>query len=145
MEDKYNLQRFVKAQQQDFSAAYMEVSLGRKRSHWMWYVFPQITGLGMTSTSQYYSIKSAEEAKAYMEHPYLGENMRRICKALLSLQENDPHKIFGTPDDLKLCSSMTLFARTVPEEPLFQQVLEQYYDGRRDERTIEILKRMMDK
>ena len=139
MEDIYNLQRFIKEQQRDYTTAYVEVSQGKKRSHWMWYIFPQIVGLGMTATSHKYSIKSIDEAKAYIAHPYLGKNLINISKVLLSLDENDPYIIFGSPDYLKLCSSMTLFAEAAPEEEVFQKVIEKYYGGRKDERTLAIL------
>ena len=142
MEDIYNLQRFIKEQQRDYTTAYVEVSQGKKRSHWMWYIFPQIVGLGMTATSHKYSIKSIDEAKAYLAHPYLGKNLINISKVLLSLDENDPYKIFGSPDYLKLCSSMTLFAEAAPEEEVFQKVIEKYYGGRKDERTLAILEQL---
>ena len=142
MEDSYNLQRFIDVQQRDYSTAYAEISQGRKRSHWMWYIFPQIEGLGMTSTSVFYSIKRLAEAKAYIAHPYLGDNLKKICRVLLSLDENDPYKIFGSPDYLKLRSSMTLFAEANPEEDVFQKVLDKYYGGKKDERTLEILERL---
>lgn len=142
MEDIYNLQRFIKEQQRDYTTAYVEVSQGKKRSHWMWYIFPQIVGLGMTATSHKYSIKSIDEAKAYIAHPYLGKNLINISKVLLSLDENDPYKIFGSPDYLKLCSSMTLFAEAAPEEEVFQKVIEKYYGGRKDERTLAILEQL---
>lgn len=142
MEDIYNLQRFIKEQQRDYTTAYVEVSQGKKRSHWMWYIFPQIVGLGMTATSHKYSIKSIDEAKAYIAHPYLGKNLINISKVLLSLDENDPYKIFGSPDYLKLCSSMTLFAEADPEEEVFQKVIEKYYNGKKDERTLTILKEL---
>jgi len=143
MEDIYNLQRFIKEQQRDYTTAYVEVSQGKKRSHWMWYIFPQIVGLGMTATSHKYSIKSIDEAKAYLAHPYLGKNLINISKVLLSLDENDPYKIFGSPDYLKLCSSMTLFAEAAPEEEVFQKVIEKYYGGRKDERTLAILEQFI--
>jgi uncharacterized protein (DUF1810 family) len=142
MEDIYNLQRFIKEQQRDYTTAYVEVSQGKKRSHWMWYIFPQIVGLGMTATSHKYSIKSIDEAKAYLAHPYLGKNLINISKVLLSLDENDPYKIFGSPDYLKLCSSMTLFAEAAPEEEVFQKVIEKYYGGKKDERTLAILEEL---
>ena len=131
MEDIYNLQRFIKEQQRDYTTAYVEVSQGKKRSHWMWYIFPQIVGLGMTATSHKYSIKSIDEAKAYIAHPYLGKNLINISKVLLSLDENDPYKIFGSPDYLKLCSSMTLFAEAAPEEEVFQKVLDNFFVKKR--------------
>ena len=96
----------------------------------------------MTSTSVFYSIKSLDEAKAYISHPYLGNNLKKICQVLLSLDENEPYKIFGSPDYLKLCSSMTLFAEAVPEDKVFQKVLDKYYGGKKDKRTLDILKRL---
>ena len=140
--DTYNLERFIRAQKEDFETAYNEVSNGRKVSHWMWYIFPQIIGLGRTGISREYAIKSLEEAKAYMEEPYLRGNMIKICEALLSLATNDPHQVMGSPDDLKLRSSMTLFSLAVPGEEVFQRVLDKYYYGKPDERTIEILRGM---
>lgn len=142
MDDIYNLQRFIKEQQRDYTTAYVEVSQGKKRSHWMWYIFPQIVGLGMTATSHKYSIKSLDEAKAYVAHPYLGGNLINISKVLLSLDGNDPYKIFGSPDYLKLCSSMTLFAEAAPEEDVFQKVIDKYYGGKKDERTLAILEQL---
>lgn len=142
MEDLYDLNRFVKEQQYSYRDAYSEVSCGRKRSHWMWYIFPQISGLGMTAISKRYSIKSIKEAKAYYEHPYLGKNLRDISEVLLTLQTNDPYEVFGSPDDLKLRSCMTLFAEAVPEEEVFQKVLDKFYDGKKDERTLAILREM---
>ena len=108
----------------------------------MWYIFPQIIGLGRTGISREYAIKSLEEAKAYMEEPYLRGNMIKISEALLSLATNDPHRVMGSPDDLKLRSSMTLFSLAVPGEEVFQRVLDKYYYGKLDERTIEILRGM---
>lgn len=137
--DEYNLDRFIKEQQQTYSAAYAELSQGRKQSHWMWWIFPQIVGLGMTSTSHFYSIKSLAEAKAFLDHPYLGKNIREISNVLLGLNTNDASAVMGYPDDLKLRSSMTLFAETAPDEMVFQKVLNKFYDGKKDERTISIL------
>jgi uncharacterized protein (DUF1810 family) len=141
-----DLSRFVEAQKRDFSTAIQEIRTYRKRSHWMWYIFPQIQGLGFSSTSQYYSIRSLEEAEDFLADPYLGKNLRDICKALLALKADDPHEIFGSPDDMKLRSSMTLFeaaadkAGRKEDKEIFSKVLEKYYGGRRDERTVEILK-----
>ena len=140
MEDRFNLQRFVKEQQNDYTTAYFEVSKGRKRSHWMWWIFPQIIGLGMTATSQMYAIKSLEEAKAFLDHPYLGKNLREISGILLRLDSSDASAIFGYPDDLKLRSSMTLFAEADPHEEVFRKVLDKFFGGAKDERTLEILK-----
>lgn len=142
MEDRFNLQRFVKEQQNDYTTAYFELSQGRKRSHWMWWIFPQIIGLGMTATSQLYAIKSLDEAKAFLEHPYLGKNLREISEILLGLDSSDASAIFGYPDNLKLRSSMTLFSEAAPDEKVFQKVLDKFYDSAKDERTLDILKRL---
>lgn len=138
--DDFNLERFVREQQQTYSVAYAELSQGRKRTHWMWWIFPQIVGLGMTSTSYYYSIKSLDEAKAFLAHPYLGKNIREISNVLLGLNTNDADTVMGYPDDLKLRSSMTLFVEAAPDEIVFQKVLDKFYDGKKDERTVSILK-----
>ena len=139
-QDIYNLDRFVKEQECTYDTALKEVSQGMKRSHWMWWIFPQIAGLGMTTTSHMYSIKSMEEAKAFLAHPYLGKNLREISDKLLTLASNDAYEVFGSPDDLKLRSSMTLFAEAAPDEEVFGKVLDKFYGGKKDERTIEILK-----
>ena len=140
MEDKYNLERFVSRQKDSYNTAYKELSQGMKQSHWMWWIFPQIIGLGMTSISKEYSIKSIEEARAFLDHPYLGKNLKEICKVLLDTKSNDASHVMGYPDDLKLCSSMTLFIEADPEEKLFQQVLDKFFNGRKDSRTLDILK-----
>lgn len=140
MEDKYNLERFVSRQKDSYDTAYKELSQGMKQSHWMWWIFPQIIGLGMTSISKEYSIKSIEEARAFLDHPYLGKNLKEICKVLLDTKSNDASYVMGYPDDLKLCSSMTLFIEAEPEEKLFQQVLDKFFNGRKDSRTLDILK-----
>ena len=140
MEDKYNLERFVSRQKETYDTAYKELSQGMKQSHWMWWIFPQIIGLGMTSISKEYSIKSIEEARAFLDHPYLGKNLKEICKVLLDTKSNDASYVMGYPDDLKLCSSMTLFIEADPEEKLFQQVLDKFFNGRKDSRTLDILK-----
>ena len=142
MKDKYDLQRFIKEQQRTYSTAYVELSQGRKRSHWMWWIFPQVVGLGMTATSHKYSIKSMDEAKAFLGHPYLGKNIREISNVLLGLDANDASRVMGYPDDLKLRSSMTLFAEAAPDEKVFQKVLDKFYDGKKDERTLTILKEL---
>jgi uncharacterized protein (DUF1810 family) len=133
------LERFKEAQEKDYKTAFDEVSDGRKRGHWMWYIFPQIAGLGMTETSRFYAIKSIEEATDYLTDETLGVRLIDICKALLKLGTNDPHQIFGTPDDLKLRSSMTLFDAVPATFPVFGQVLEKFYRGQRDERTLQVL------
>ena len=140
MTDKYNLDRFIKEQQRDYTTAYAELSQGRKRSHWSWWIIPQIVGLGMTATSHKYAIKSLDEAVAFLAHPYLGKNIREISKVLLGLESNDATAIMGYPDDLKLRSCMTLFAEADPNEEVFQKVLDKFFNGEKDERTLEILK-----
>ncbi len=134
-----DLQRFKDAQRNDYEQALQEIKAGRKRTHWMWYIFPQIHGLGMTSISDYYSIKSLQEAQDYLKDPVLGARLVEISKALLELNTSDPHAVFGSPDDLKLRSSMTLFEKAAPQNPVFGKVLDKYYGGDRDQRTLEIL------
>ena len=137
--DAAGLERFVKAQQYDYDTALREIRSGRKRSHWMWYIFPQLQGLGFSSTAQYYGIRDLEEAQDYMEHPLLGARLVEISEALLALDTGDASAVMGYPDDLKLRSSMTLFELAAPEQPVFGRVLEKYYSGHRDRRTLELL------
>lgn len=144
MEDKYNLARFIEEHELTYSRAYEELSNGRKQTHWMWWIFPQIAGLGMTYTSQYFSIQSLDEARAFLEHPYLGKNLRDISRVLLTLDTDDAGYVMGYPDNLKLCSSMTLFSEADPTEKVFQKVLDKYYNGKKDERTLRILKENSD-
>ena len=134
-----NLQRFTEAQKEDFKLALEEIRSGRKRSHWMWYIFPQIRGLGFSSMSAYYGIQNLEEAKDFLKDPYLGANIKSICQALLELNTDDPHQVLGSPDDLKLLSSMTLFEVAEGKGGVFTKVIEKYYGGRRDQRTLELL------
>ena len=144
-EDKYNLERFVREQEHSYDRAYQELSEGSKRSHWMWWIFPQIVGLGMTETSIEYSIKSMAEAKAYLEHPVLGKRIREISALILTLNENNASIVFGYPDDLKLRSSMTLFLEasdTDEDREFFQKVLDKYFGGKVDTRTLAILRGM---
>ena len=135
------LQRFTEAQKRDFDTALSEIQSGRKRSHWMWYIFPQIHGLGFSSTSAYYAIQSMAEAKDFLNDPYLGANLRTISEALLKLDTDDPYQVFGSPDHLKLLSCMTLFEAAEGEGGVFTQVLEKYYNGRRDVKTLDILEK----
>src|SRR6476469_7431294 len=110
MPDEYNLKRFIDAQATSYANALSEIKNGRKRSHWMWYIFPQIQGLGFSETSRYYAIKDIDEAEEFLKDPVLGPRLLKICNELLQLRSNDAHSIFGSPDDLKLKSSMTLFS-----------------------------------
>lgn len=141
MTDKYNLERFLTAQEQDYKTALAEVRAGRKRSHWMWYIFPQIKGLGFSDTARFYAIKDLQEAADYLSHPILGARLMEMCGALLSHKNTSASQIFGNPDDLKLRSSMTLFAEVEGADPIFAKVLERFYSSRKDERTIAILDR----
>jgi uncharacterized protein (DUF1810 family) len=136
---KEHLQRFKTAQDRDYDTALAEIKGGRKQGHWMWYIFPQITGLGMTEMSRFYAIKDIAEAGDLLMDPELGLRLTMICKALLELETNDPHAVFGSPDDLKLKSSMTLFDAVPATFPVFSRVLDKFYRGERDERTLEIL------
>lgn len=139
MQSEYNLERFVKAQQDDYDNALAEVRNGRKRSHWMWYVFPQVEGLGFSGTSRFYAIKNLDEAGAYLHHPVLGPRLVEICRALLSLSNNNAGEIFGSPDDMKLRSSMTLFAAVEGTDEVFTLVLEKFFKGRKDDKTLRLL------
>jgi len=139
MTDPYDLNRFVDAQDADYASAIAEIRNGRKRSHWMWYVFPQIAGLGFSPTSQHFAIRSLAEAKAYLAHPILGARLHECAEALLALKGRSAHDIFGSPDDMKLRSSATLFAQASPAGSAFHAIIEQYFDGRPDERTLAAL------
>ena len=135
------LDKFVSAQARDYDTALAEIRSGYKRSHWMWYIFPQLQGLGFSPTAQYYGIRDLEQAKDYMAHPVLGPRLVEISGALLSLPGSNPSAVMGYPDDLKLCSCMTLFELAAPDEPVFGRVLEKYYGGRRDRMTLNLLGR----
>lgn len=136
-----NLQRFLDAQTRDYPQALAEVKAGRKRSHWMWYIFPQIQGLGFSSTSQHYAIRDAAEAAAYLAQPVLGPRLCEISGELLKLTGRDASRVFGSPDDLKLRSSMTLFAAVPGADPVFRAVLDAYFGGKADEKTLRQLGR----
>ena len=133
------LDRFIRAQEYNYSDALKEIKNGQKISHWMWYVFPQIKGLGKSDTAKWYAIKDLQEAKDYLNNEILSNRLEQICKALLDLDCNDAYKIFGSPDDMKLKSSMTLFEIAAPENKIFERVLYKYFNGQRDQKTIEII------
>ena len=135
MNDIFHLSRFISAHQSYYDIALREIRRGRKESHWMWYIFPQLEGLGKSSTSQYYAIHGAEEAKAFLEDPYLGGNLLEISQALLHLDKNNIRDIFDPPDDMKLKSSMTLFSFVDDSSAVFDTVLDKYFDGRRCRKT----------
>ena len=137
----FNLERFKKAQSYDYDNALREIRSGRKRSHWMWYIFPQVRGLGHSSMADYYGISGTEEAKAYLADPILGSILFEISKSLMELDDKDAARIFGYPDVLKLRSCMTLFAAVSEEDSVFQQVLDAYYRGEKDGQTLRIIRR----
>lgn len=137
---KKDISRFLEAQEHSYERALKEIKNGRKSSCWMWYIFPQIQGLGISGTTEYYSIEDLDEAKEYMNNETLRGRLIEISEALLGLESSNPNEVLGYPDDLKLKSCMTLFAVAAPEEEVFQKVLDKYYKGERDEKTIEKLK-----
>ena len=135
----HDLNRFVQAQQGDYAQALAEIQAGRKRSHWMWYVFPQIDGLGSSSMARHYAIKSADEARAYLAHPVLGPRLLACTEAALGVEGRSAHEIFGSPDDLKLRSSATLFAHVSAPGSAFHRLLEKYYPEGPDSATLRLL------
>ena len=138
MGDMMSLDRFIDAQKEDYDIAFREISIGRKRNHYMWYIFPQIKGLGRSSTSKFYGIDGLEEARDYMENEYLRNNLVNISSKLLELETDNPIDIFGHTDSKKLKSSMTLF-ELVSDNTVFSQVLEKYFNGQRDELTLDLV------
>jgi uncharacterized protein (DUF1810 family) len=141
VEDPYDLFRFVQAQSSDYERALSEIRKGRKETHWMWYVFPQFDGLAFSSTSRHYAIKSVGEAEAYLRHPILGARLRESAEATLAVEGRNASDVFGSPDDMKLQSSATLFATVSPPGSVFEKVLEKYFRGECDARTIDLLQR----
>jgi uncharacterized protein (DUF1810 family) len=135
-----DLKRFLNAQQLRYAIALDEIKNGQKRSHWMWHIFPQIAGLGMTDTSRYYAIKDIGEAADFLQNEQISLSLVNICKALLALETNDAYAVFGSPDDLKLRSSMTLFDAVSATFPVFGQVLEKFFHGGRDQLTLQLLR-----
>jgi uncharacterized protein (DUF1810 family) len=138
-DDPFELARFVHAQRDVHEQALVELRAGRKRTHWMWFVFPQLAGLGMSPTALRYGIRGLAEAQAYLQHPLLGARLRQCARALLELHGPSAEMIFGYPDVMKLKSSMTLFAAVADASPEFAAVLDRYYGGVRDERTLRLL------
>lgn len=139
--DPFDLKRFVDAQAAVYGNVVGELRDGRKRSHWMWFVFPQLRGLGGSPTAVHYGISSLDEARAYLDHALLGPRLRECARLVTGVQGRSAAQIFGSPDDLKLCSSMTLFAHATEDDADFVAVLEKYYDGRQDELTLKRLGR----
>ena len=136
--DRWDLDRFVRAQASDYDRALSELRAGKKQSHWMWYIFPQIEGLGQSPMSRRYSIKSSDEARAYLDHPTLGPRLRECATVVRAIVGRSALEIFGSPDDLKLRSSATLFAR-VSNDAVFQEILQKYFDGQPDKETLRLL------
>lgn len=135
-----NLSRFLIAQERDYATALAEIKNGRKRSHWMWYIFPQVAGLGLSDTSKFYALKDQAEAKAYLKHAVLDSRLTEISKTLLKLDDSDAMHIFGSPDDLKLKSSMTLFSVLPCTDLVFSCVLKKFFNGIPDWETLRLLK-----
>jgi uncharacterized protein (DUF1810 family) len=136
--DPFDLARFVSAQDRVYADALAEVRGGRKRTHWMWFIFPQIEGLGFSATSMRYAVRGLPEARAYLAHPVLGPRLRECAEAVLAVEGREAQEIFPYPDDLKLRSSMTLFALVDGPRSVFERVLDKYFQGRRDERTLQL-------
>ena len=135
-----NLERFVEAQAPAYARALAELKAGKKQSHWMWFIFPQIAGLGHSPMAQMYAIRNLAEAQAYLAHSLLGPRLRECCQAVITVEGKTAHAIFGSPDDLKFRSSMTLFAHAWPDEKLFQAALDKYFSGDADPLTLQKLR-----
>ena len=138
-DDAHDLERFVTAQQATYTRALAELRAGRKETHWMWFVFPQLRGLGHSPAAQRYGITGLAEARAYLDHPTLGARLRECAAVVLALDGSSAYDIFGSPDDLKLRSCATLFAQVSEPRSVFQQLLEKYYDGEQDPATLRLL------
>lgn len=134
-----DLTKFTEAHKKTYQTALKEIQSGKKMTHWMWYIFPQVYGLGKSSTAQYYAIRSLSEAKAFLCDSYLGGNLIEISQELLKLRTDNPTEIFGAPDDIKLRSSMTLFAFISGDDSVFHHVLKKYFCGYWDEKTLDLL------
>ncbi|MEE4341194.1 DUF1810 domain-containing protein [Pseudomonas alliivorans] len=140
MNDVYNLQRFVEAQQPVLTQVLAELEAGKKRSHWMWFVFPQIRGLGRSEMAQRYAISSLDEARSYLLHPVLGPRLEQCAHLIAPQVERTARQIFNSPDDMKLHSSMTLFKLAAPDRPVFQEVLDTFFDGEPDAMTVKLVR-----
>lgn len=137
--DTYDLQRFVDAQSRDYQQVCEELRAGHKRSHWIWYIFPQMRGLGRSETASYYGIASREEAQAYLAHPVLGARLRECTRLVNQVEHRSVDQIFGYPDNLKFRSSMTLFAATASDKQIFEDALKKYFAGEPDQQTLNLL------
>ena len=140
-EDPFDLNRFLTAQEHTYQNALAEVKSGQKRTHWMWYIYPQLRGLGFSPTSQKFGIRSLEEASAYLDHPVLGPRLIEACKAALKNVTRTPTEVFGSPDDTKLRSCATLFARVSTDDSVFHKIIARQFHGEYDERTLALLER----
>jgi uncharacterized protein (DUF1810 family) len=141
-DDPFDLARFLKAQESDYKDALAEIKSGQKRTHWMWYIFPQIDGLAFSSMSKFFSIKGIEEARAYLNHPVLGSRLLECAQAVVDVERRSIAEILGSPDELKLRSCATLFAAESPSGSVFERILERYYHGVRDEKTLHLIEKL---
>lgn len=139
MDKDQSLQRFLDAQDTAFPQALAELQQGRKQSHWMWYIFPQLRGLGHSATAHYYGLRDEAEARAYAQHPQLGSRLLLLCGTLLALPGTNATRIMGSPDDMKLRSCVTLFDAVWPDQPIFQEVLDKFFQGQPDTQTLRLL------
>lgn len=139
MEGIIDLSRFTEAHERSYLTALEEIGKGRKRTHWMWNIFPQIRGLGYSPASRYYAVRDLEEAAAFLRDPFLGGHLSEICGVLLELESCSAAEVFGRPDDMKLRSSMTLFSIVAGEDSVYQKVLDKFFEGKRDAQTLRIL------
>lgn len=135
----YNLERFISAQESDYNIALNEIKHGRKKSHWIWYIFPQLRGLGYSYNSNFYGIEDVDEARKYLAHPVLGARLQEITRALLELKENNAYNIMGSPDNMKLHSCMTLFAYISGNDSIFHKALDKFFAGQYDSGTMQII------
>lgn len=141
-DDPFDLNRFINAQQSIYESVLSELKNGRKRTHWMWYIFPQLDGLGSSSTAKQYAIKSLEEARQYLKHPILGKRLLECSEATFAVDRRSVSDIFGYPDNLKLKSSMTLFACIAEQNSIFVRILDKYFNGERDALTLQLLEKL---
>ncbi|WP_457797841.1 DUF1810 domain-containing protein [Methylocystis sp. S23] len=137
--DPFNLQRFLDAQAESYDRALAELRAGRKTSHWIWYVFPQLKGLGFSEASRFYGLSGLDEARAYLAHPILGQRLRECAEAMLATGDSNAEDVLGFTDAMKFRSSMTLFAKAAPQEPLFAQALARFFKGEEDQKTLDLL------
>jgi uncharacterized protein (DUF1810 family) len=145
MPERFDLDRFVRAQAPLMAQVRTELKAGRKSTHWMWFVFPQLAGLGFSQRAQFYGIASLDEARAYLAHPVLGRRLVECTGLVNAVEGRTAHDIFGGPDDLKFHSSMTLFSLAGPDEPAFGTALEKYFEGSMDQRTLDLLGKAQDR